>query len=280
MWGEKSKLVENAARESLQRLGASAANKIKGTDIYRNACNETPGFSEQVSENVFKSYLSNISRDPESRIIKDTGSHGYYLKPERETTPASPQIPPGHDEKSARKSNEQLLYPVLSSWLQAKGYRAKDTSNMKSMGRWGNPDITGIMVDEALNTFDIEIVTIEAKITDENFRYDFFEAVSHKRFANRVYFAFAATANFLRENNEELRYYSELYRVGAVVIALENDHYKSYSRGELVEIDTDLVDVYELFSAPFEARLRRWQKQFLEELQISNTRELWSWGEA
>lgn len=286
MWGEKVSLVENAAVEALGALKATAKKKKKGSEIYEKACELDPQYAQSVSENVFKSYLSGLSRNPTSRIVKDAGSHGYYLKALAEAPSEAefPDAPEGEGEqeieKRERRDTEKLLYPILEAWLQSQGYRTKDTSLMKGMGRWGNPDITGIIVDESLGSYDIELATIEAKVTHQSFRYDFFEAVSHKRFANRVYFAFASTANFLRENNEELRYYSELFGVGVVIIALEAPHFEDYKVGKLEEIDTDRVDVYEIFSAPFEARLRRWQKSFLDQLGIANTKELWGWGSA
>lgn len=285
MLGNKTEQVEGAAIIALEKMKASPQKKKKGGAIYKKACELDPSYVSQVSENVFKSYLSGLSRKQSSRIVKDAGSHGYYLKdplPEAENALALSKDDgvAEPDQKKERKENEKLLYPILEAWLQSQGYRTKDTSTMKGMGRWGNPDITGIIVDESLGSFDIELVTIEAKITHLNFRYDFFEAVSHKRFSNRVYFAFAATSNFLRENHDELRYYSELYGVGVVVIAIEEPHFKKYEEGELKEVDTDLVDVYEVFSAIHEPRLRRWQKSFLEQLNINSTKDLWSWGNA
>lgn len=124
---------------------------------------------------------------------------------------------------------------------------------MKGMGKWGNQDITGIVVDESLGSYDIELVTIEAKTTNKNYQYDFFEAVSHKRFSNRVYFSFASTANFLRENSDELRYYSELYGVGVVVIALEEPHFNEYTEGKLQKL-IPIVLMYMKYTRQFSSR--------------------------
>jgi hypothetical protein len=283
-WSDKTRDVEEAAISALIKLNATSERKKKGNEIYEKACQIQPDFHTKVNEGNFKSYLSSLSRNSESRIVKDAGSHGYYLREAEPTDELlADEIPTleAEDEikKQERKENEKLIYPILSTWLQSQGYRTKDTSQMRGMGRWGNPDITGIIVDDSLGSYDIELATIEAKVTHLNYRYDFFEAVSHKRFANRVYFAFAATGNFLRENNEELRYYSELYGVGVVVIVLEDPHFKEYIEGKLNQIDTDRVDVYEIFSATFEPRLRRWQKSFLDQLGISTTQALWGWGD-
>lgn len=281
MWGEKLKIVEDAAISGLEALKATPKKKKKGGDIYKKAIEIDESFSSKVSEQVFKSYLSTISRDSGSRIAKDVGSHGYYLKeikPEEETIVVDQAQVEEQVSQVKRVEKEKLLYPILEAWIITKGYRTKDTSLMKEMGRWGNPDITGIIVEETLGAYDIEVVTIEAKVSSYNFRYDFFEAVSHKRFANRVYFAFAATPSFLRESNEELRYYSELYKVGVIVVVIEDQHFNSFIKGDLSEIDADMVDVYELFSSPFEPRLKRWQKEFLNALKITDTRSLWSWG--
>lgn len=285
MWGETTRIVEEATISALEALKAAPKKKKTGSEIYLKSCQLQEDFAQSINESSFKNYLSSLSRTSDSRIVKDAGSHGYYLKEHqifKELTADNRIVIEAEDEgkKQERKENEKLLYPILSTWLQSQGYRTKDTSQMKKMGRWGNPDITGIIVDESLGSYDIELATIEAKITHLNYRYDFFEAVSHKRFANRVYFSFASTANFIRENNEELRYYSELYGVGVVVIVLEDPHFKDYLDGKLEQIDTDRVDVYEIFSATFESRLRRWQKSFLDQLGIRSTKELWGWGNA
>jgi hypothetical protein len=284
MWGETTRVVEEVTIKALEDLKATPKRKKTGHEIYAKACQMQADFSSSMNEGNFKSYLSSLSRNSESRIVKDAGSHGYYLRESgiasQLATEESPLIEIEDENKQQRKENEKLIYPILTTWLQSLGYRTKDTSQMKKMGRWGNPDITGIIVNESIGARDIELATIEAKITHLNYRYDFFEAVSHKRFANRVYFAFAATGNFLRENNEELRYYSELYGVGVVVIVLEDPHFKDYIDGKLEQIDTDRVDVYEIFSSTFEPRLGRWQKTFLDQLGITNTQELWGWGSA
>ena len=281
MWGDKLRIVETSAKSALEALKATQAKKKKGSEIYQKAVEINPTLSQQVTEQVFKTYLSNLSNEPESNIAKDVGSHGYYLKEKAlaQEVVAPTQEPVFDSLRAKRTEKEKLLYPILQAWLQSKGYRTNDTSLMKEMGRWGNPDITGIMVDETLGAYEIEVVTIEAKISADNFRYDFFESVSHKRFTNRVYFSFASTANFLAQSNEELRYYSEIFKVGVIVVVIEEPHYKKFIDGDLKEIDSDLVDVYELFSAPYEFRQKRWQKEFLNALKITDTKTLWSWGE-
>jgi len=283
-WGETSRIVEDAAIAALEQLLSDGRkDKFSGSDIYHKALGQG---GVEVTENVFKSYLSNLSGNSESRIVKDVGQHGYYLKPLEETLDVLVEDKTDEEDganlpdRERRKEKERVLYPLLKTWLQSRGYRAKDTSAMKAMGRWGNPDITGIKVEESLGTNDIELVSIEAKVTNDAYRYDFFEAVSHKRFANRVYYAFAATTNFLRENNEELRYYSELYGVGIVVLALDSHVFEQLKNGCLESIDTDGVDVYELFSAPHEHRLLRWQKKYLASVGIVDGQTLWGWGDA
>lgn len=79
MWGDTTKQVEQAAIRALEALKATPKKKKKGSDIFNEACKLIDGYEKTVSENVFKSYLSSLSRDPESRILKDAGSHGYYL---------------------------------------------------------------------------------------------------------------------------------------------------------------------------------------------------------
>mgnify|MGYP006974890755 CR=1 FL=1 len=55
-------------------------------------------------------------------------------------------------------------------------------------------DVVGLKVSEGLlGQRDLEVATIEAKLTRKSWKQVFFEAVSHKRFSHRAYFAFGAS---------------------------------------------------------------------------------------
>lgn len=290
-WGERYEAVKQLSVEALEKMGATNCNNKKSAhDIYTKATEMQPDLTFQIPKNSFNSYLSQISKEENSSIVKELGSHGYYFN-QNELLNLGNIIDPaqGNEEVAGdsgeqsekvkvRNSNEKKLYKLIESWLQSKGFRTKDTSEMKVMGKWGNPDVTGIKVDELLGKHEIEVVTVELKCHNESFNTDFFEAVSHRRFANRTYFGFAAPYKILNQSNDELRYYSELYNVGVIVVAMDEDDFNKYKSGELKEIEEDQIDIHELFTASFEPRQVRWQKKFFQSIGIVDIQSLWKWG--
>jgi hypothetical protein len=151
----------------------------------------------------------------------------------------------------------------------------------RTNGIWGNPDIAGIQIISGITGVSVEVVTIEAKATETHWERWFFEAVSHRRFSNRTYFAFAYPAGELDKLDHELRYYSELFRVGVLIVALPKEKYDDLKQGKVKHPFTlDEVDIVELYSAPFNHVLPRFQKHFIEEsLRIKDVLEAATWGE-
>jgi len=263
------------ATESLEKLNAkNFSNRKKADEIYAYIKKEKKEFAKEIPLANFRQYLSAFLRDENSRIGKKTGYNGYYLEDNYADT--SDEIP---NEKVKLKVEEKL-YPIVETWLKTKGFRTKNTSSQKIMGKWGNPDITGIKVDEHLGKKEIEINTIEVKISPLNFQQLFFEAVSHRRWANRSYFAFAAPVGFKKKANEELRYYSELFHVGVIVVEMEEADYENFLKGKLDEDQiADIADIYELSSVLYESKQLKWQKQFMEEaLGIKKDEDVYTWG--
>lgn len=294
--GKKYDVVRDVSIEILTDLGAtSAINRKKTEEIYTEGVAKYHQLSEKVTLETFKAYMSTVSREQNSIITRDIGRHGYYLRaknvieqnvePEQlsETTGGAPVSAVDYEEaakrSNERKSLEKQLYPLLSTWLMGQGYRVQMTDTVRRLGKWGNPDITGIKVENHLGNTEIEIATIEAKISSTNYQQDMFQAVSHRRFANRAYFAFAAPFDVVRKSNEELRYYSELYNVGVLVVAMEAEDFEKFVGGEIGKLDMEEIDIYELYSAPFEYKQIRWQKDFLEALEIKDQKSLWIWGD-
>ena len=286
---KKTNWIEDITCKALTNLKAFTNDgRKKSPEIYFELKRIDPKIEKQCSLPVYQSYLSTQSKTPESHITKDVGSQGYYLKNvSKENTGQTETIDASTIEEASaivtgNKRNRELerpLYPILEKWLQDQGFRTKDTSNMKGMGKWGNPDITGIKSEEKFGTAgDIEIATVEAKINSDTFQLDFFEAVSHKRFANRAYFAFAAQNDYIRQQNDELRYYSELYKVGVLVVAMDQEIFEQYLSGKLTKFEFEDVDVYEMFSAPYESKLHRWQKDFFTIQNITGPTSLGKWG--
>jgi hypothetical protein len=183
------------------------------------------------------------------------------------------------DEK--RREKEKLLYDVLLNWLIEQEYRSKITAAGKANGQWGNPDITGIACDESFGNLWLEMATIEVKLSDKDWRKWIFEAISHRRFANRSYFAFAHPAELIKKLDSELRYFSELYQIGIVVVAMEQQQYDQLQLGELKDaVEVEEVEIIELYSAPYTPVQPRFQKQYLHKnLKITSTPDVARWGQ-
>jgi hypothetical protein len=176
----------------------------------------------------------------------------------------------------------------LVEWLRSWGYQAEDTSQRKKGGPWGNPDIVGIRTHEGLGgSLHLELASIEAKISEYDWRRLFFEAVSHKRFADRAYFSFAFGTNqptiAKLPELDMLREYGEKYRVGILVVFMEPGlHQKlvSSQEEEIPEISLDMVRVEEVWPAVYEPVPLSMRERFLREvLEIGDLKGLHTYGD-
>ncbi len=232
--------------------------------------------------------------DPESHVIREPGRYGYKLQipsPPQATPPEEVQpeeVQPEDSEPVGIKSNrEQRLYALLAEWLEAKEYQAEDTSLSKKGGAWGNPDVVGLRCFEGFSsTLHIELASIEAKLTDSNWRRVFFEAVSHKRFADRAYFAFSfgATEPSVSKLPEfhELREYGEKYRVGILTVFMEPAIHKALceSTGNAIPaLSLENVRVEEVWPAVSDPVPASTRETFIREvLEISTLQQLHKFG--
>jgi hypothetical protein len=269
-----------------------SATTLSSADLFDKVKAEFPNeFSGIFAKNTFYQYLSNTVKDPESPINCLGRRKGYYLSKVAEETKAeflesSVEVPPESEANAAepvpaqkRAQKEILLYPVLESWLVAQGYQSEDVSLGRSLGKWGNPDVAGISALDAFNGLSIELVTIEAKVSLDNWEQWIFEAISHRRFANRAYFAFAHPEETVTKIPQDMRYYAELYGIGVLVLAMDNEQYKKLQSGELVEaLESDDVELIEVFSAPYNFVQPKYQLKFCDALGITCLKELYRWG--
>lgn len=266
------RLVEQA----LEALGGGTPHK--GADI-RNWLQANCFADYMRLQASWGSYLSRAVADPQNRIERTPGSYTYSLKapmpssappPEvvQEEAPAEPCV---QESVVGRQRRELTLYPALATWLRSRGYSAKVTAATKRGGAWGNPDVTGIrIVDGFLGQKNLEVATVEAKASDANWRYHFFEAVAHKRFAHRAYFAFAYGSDEPTLSQvidaQEMREYGEKYRVGIVVVFVANDTFEQLTKGNANELELDDVRVEELWPAIYDDVTARAQMDFLHEV--------------
>ena len=239
--------------------------------------------AKKIAESTFSGYLSQAAKDPNSKINTRGRWKGYYLAKIVDNTP-SQEIPPEEqgdtEQASSKNQKEKLLYKVLEDWLKEQDYQARDISHVRTLGTWGNPDIAGILATDMLHGLDVEIVTIEAKTSYKAWQKSFFEAVSHRRFANRVYFAFAHPDETIEKIPKDMRYYCELYGVGILVIRLENEMFRKLLDGKLSEPLTsdDVVGVTELYSAPYFHVQPKYQAELRQAIGLNSFKDFIRWG--
>lgn len=239
--------------------------------------------AKKIPEHTFAGYLSQAAKDPDCRINTRGKLKGYYLAKVTDAIPYQ-EMPTEKeaDTEQAWSENqkEKLLYKVLEDWLKEQDYQARDVSHVRTLGTWGSPDIAGILATDILHGLDVEIVTIEVKTSYKDWQKSFFEAVSHRRFANRVYLAFAHPDETIEKIPKDMRYYCELYGIGVVVIRLENDMFRKLLGGKLSEPLTseDVVGVTELYSAPYFYVQAKYQAGLREAIGLNSFKDFIRWG--
>jgi hypothetical protein len=246
-------------------------------------------------------YLTRACSDPNTNISREAGRYNYVLVDKKaaikidaeeqetynnNTIEASIDIEEDKKSKKAYAQREAKLYELLAEWFQSAGYKAEDTSSTRVGGIWGNPDITGLMIiDNPLGGQSIEIGTIEAKISTTNWRKEFFEAVSHKRFSHRAYFAFAVGAekpsiDYI-DNYIDVRKYAEKYKVGVIVVFMEPEKYKTLIHGNISTLDLriDEVVVTEIWPATYDYVTAADVTMFIKEvLKLSSPSQIQDFG--
>jgi hypothetical protein len=108
---------------------------------------------------------------------------------------------------------------------------------------------------------------------------DFFQAVSHKRFANRAYFAFAQKQSIVSKIPLDLQYYHEIFGVGVIVISIEDDHFDEiHDLAKPPSLVPEKAEIRELFPAPYNIALPIFQKRYLDALEIRDNESLFKFG--
>lgn len=268
------------------------------TELFKLAKERFPNyFHQSFSSNTFAQYLSNTVKDIDSSINCLGRKRGYYISTITKDSKTQEDITDltltessstiseiscnniSNKQTQRRIQKENLLYPVLESWLVAQGYQAEDVSSGRSLGKWGNPDVAGIIALDTFNSLSIELVTIEVKTSLDDWEQWIFEAVSHKRFANRAYFAFAHQEETISKIPQDMRYYAELYGIGVIALSMDNEKYRKLHSGELTApLESEDLDIIELFSAPYTFVQPKYQLKFCTALGINCLKQLYHWG--
>lgn len=252
--------VVTAAEKALSELLKSKEKSIKGNTLLDWVVKHPDEFDFNIDalKNSWGTYLTRAISDPDTKIAREPGKYSLVLKDKSKDLnlePASDEtentetcIPEQKKDTIERQKREDALYKLLSEWFISRNYNAEVTAHIKKGDQWGNPDIVGIMlIDDPFGNQQIEIGTIEAKISLNNWRKEFFEAVSHKRFSNRAYFAFAVGAKepsiqSIREY-EQLRSYGEKYNVGILAVFMDAKDYQQLIKDDVSKLKLALDDV-------------------------------------
>lgn len=247
------KKVVRLAVEALRDLQQGEQAKTSARELLEFVKQKHPEEVEEVRLS-WNAYLTKASQDPTTSIVREPGKYGFMLKQEACESAPEPSEPeeqeaeqPEDKEERQYTAREAALYEVLRDWLSSRDYRADIPASTKKGGAWGNPDVVGIKIlDDPLGNQHIELATIEAKVSDANWKRFFFEAVAHKRFAHRAYFAFAVSATDVIvsqiKDYEELREYGERYNVGVLVIFIDPETYRRLTSEKGV-LNVELGDV-------------------------------------
>ncbi|WP_146111611.1 hypothetical protein [Defluviimonas denitrificans] len=218
---------------------------VENKEVYRVAVKVLSGTSEAepMSSSVLVDKVSEGLQEPlvgyliyrallqathpaDSLIKSRKGRRGGYFLGEPESFNGSDGTVPIETKKE--KTLEKHLWPVVVDWLRLNKpveRISSDIANRKSGGVWSNPDIVGLNIVEELGFFDVEITTLEVKTSLSNWRYFFFEAVSHKRISERVYFVYRSRSDIANELKSELLRYAEKYGVGLIELQMDDGEY-------------------------------------------------------
>lgn len=144
MAGATYKAIIDAAENYLKETGSVDGGSSKSNKQVVGVIREkiTNGaLNIEATDGTIISYLSRAANNDSDSAIVSGGSRGGYwydesskLQPEKK--PIDTEEIPGDKGKKVTIV-EKDLYPLMELWLEQKGYKSKDMSNLKSGGRWG-----------------------------------------------------------------------------------------------------------------------------------------------
>lgn len=216
------------AENYLQQEGYVSADRSASSKILVSAITKAMNngsLDVELTPGTILSYISySANRDNDSRIVSGGPHSGYWYEAEIAQPTDKPIEEASVQDAQGRPVSltERDLYPLMELWLSTKFDTAKDTSTLKSGGKWGNPDIVGVTRVEMFGSVEIEVGSCEVKLSELNWEQFIFEAISHKRFANRSWFCYRVT-NQNQPLPKGMEFYAERYKVGIVQVTLSDD---------------------------------------------------------
>lgn len=244
----------------------------------------------EIPDNTITVYISQLANSKDSKINCPGKKQGYYLdllleQIEAKTTDEEEDKNQHEEElKDAREKGyviEKDLYPFFEKWLfEVENERVADISNVRGQGKWANPDLLGLKIDYFFQTPQIEITTIEAKVLMDDWEKWIFEAIAHTVFSNRSYFAFVHSEDHINKLPHELRHYAEKFGIGILVLAVEPEDYIKIQKKEPFELSDDNHRIVEYVPAPYQNPHLKFQKRFLEGLNVHDQKDLLNYGKS
>jgi hypothetical protein len=264
--------IVSAAEKALRALSPSQDKALPAKDLISRIRIENGSLT--IGDPAILSYLSYAANHDTLTKIDTGGPRGGYWYNEEYQPSAQDESP-----VAAPTLREAHLYELVRYWFQAKNnLRAKDISQLKAGGLWSNPDIVGISSIDRLGFFDVEIVSAEVKLSEKEWQRYIFEAVSHKRFANRVYYFFRTKFETVKIPEDMYRY-AEQYRVGIVTVPLTDDELARLGSGEEKANLANYVDrIVERVPAVYDFVPPRNQIEFLERIGLTQKEDILRFG--
>lgn len=250
-----------------------SAHSMTATDIYKEYKNIKSNRNHKnifdVELPTFRQYLSGKARDNDSPITKKDGQNGYFLNlseplydiDEDNSIKSVKECP---DEEGSFHESE--MYPVLAEWLKVKGGYVKNIGAQHCGPKWTNPDVMGIKFTRFFESIHIEVTTIEAKLSSQQWRTDLFQAVAHTMFANKVYYAYMRNKSDKPIN--EMILYAQKFGIGIIAVGVPD--VKGITKGQKIEQD----DIVEILPAPYHEVEIQLQKEFLDNFDIHNVDDI------
>jgi hypothetical protein len=278
--------VAKLARFALTRLGSTnPENPSYSSTIREQVSMIYPEIFRDISESTFVIYL-NRAPTIDQQIVSLGTARGYYLDQtgqttviEESVTSATPESDdadtPLAPESSGRLQRELKLYPHVANWLAANGYRARVVAQGRALGPWGNPDVVGIQTLDLLGFWHAQTISIEVKLSSQNWARDIFEAISHRRYFDRSYFCYPVPANN-RQISEEMKDYAELYEIGILLMEMAPSEFVKLNKAQ--DLDENNISVTEVCPAPFHLVMPKYRKLAFDALEITGLDSLFAWG--
>lgn len=285
---DRDSQVMTLADHILSHLEAFGSDSSRPTrdivNYYLELRNVHEDFIPDIPITTFKVNLSKVSKNQSSAVNCLGRGKGYFLD---STITEIEEI----EEEANNQADEFLdkgevilekdVYKFVKEWLfEKENDRVADISNLKRNGKWGNPDLIGLKIEDIFGRPEVEITTVEVKLTDDSWEKWIFEAVAHTRFSNRSYFAFVYPENLISKlDSSGIQMYAEHFGIGVLVMVVDNPLYLSIKKREPLSLENSDVNIIEYRHAPRNETHIKFRKKFFESLDILELNKLYSFGE-